>query len=325
MMNVHLGVITMLKFLVPVFCLCCCSVWAMSPQDNAPAASAKPEVSAEQNAILEILKVYTDVYNKRDAAALIEYWSPNAVAINTETGARIVGKDALKAGFQQLFKARPDIKLAIRLKHHRFIKPDFLSIEGESVVSSPGQEPEENVFSAILVKVGDKWQIEQASESPIPTPVTPYDGLKGLEWMVGTWVDESKGVSVESEMNWNSKKTLLIRKYSVLYENETEPETGTQVIAWDPRSKTIRSWSFSSNGSFGEGSWSNSDNEWRVKFNYTNTEGALVSGMQVLSKVDENTIKVQVVGQEVDGELSPSRPAVKMIRKVETTTTEPKK
>ncbi|MFT3882964.1 MAG: nuclear transport factor 2 family protein [Gemmatales bacterium] len=289
----------MLKYLLPALCLCCCSAWAMSPQD----AAAKPAVSAEEATVTEILKVYADVYNKHDVEKLIEYWSPNAVAINTDTGSRVVGRDALKAAFQQSFKAQPEMKLAIRLKHFRFIKPDFLSIEGESVVTNPSQDPDENTFSAILVKVGDKWQIEQASESPLPTPATPYDGLKGIEWMVGTWADDSKGVSVESVMSWNPKKTLLIRKYTVQYENETEPETGTQVIAWDSRAKTIRSLSFSSDGSFGEGTWSSSDNEWRVKFNYTTTEGSLVSGTQVLTKVDDNTIKVQTVGQEIDGEL----------------------
>lgn len=298
----------------------------MSPQDAA-APATKPAVSAEETAVTEILKVYADVYNKHDVSKLIEYWSPNGVAINTDSGVRIVGRDALKAAFLQSFKAQPEMKLAIRLKHFRFIKSDFLSVEGESIVTNPNQDPDENAFTAILVKVGDKWQIEQASESPIPTPATPYDGLKGLEWMVGTWVDDSKGVSVESEMSWNSKKTLLIRKYTVQFENETEPETGTQVIAWDPRSKTIRSWSFSSDGSFGEGSWSNTDNEWRVKFNYTTTEGSLVSGTQVLTKVDENSIKVQTVGHEIDGEMSPAKPAVKMMRKPDTaaTTTEPKK
>ena len=312
----------MLKFLVPVFCLCCCSGLAMSPQDGA-APAAKPAVSPEETAVNEVLKVYSDVYNKHDAAALIEYWAPNAVSISTETGSRVVGRDAIKAGFEQLFKADPQSKLTIRLKHFRFIKPEILSIEGESVITTPKEEPNENFFSAILVKVGEKWQIEQASESAIPTPATPYDGLKALEWMVGTWVDDTKGVNVESQMSWNAKKTFLIRKYSVQYDNDPECETGTQIIAWDTRSKSIRSWTFSCDGSFGEGTWSNNDNEWHVKFNHTGADGSLVSGTQVLSKVDDSTIQVHTIGREVDGEITPSHPAVKMIKKPETV--EPKK
>jgi len=312
----------MLKFLVPVFCLCCCSGLSMFPQDGA-APAAKPAVSAEETAVNEILKVYSDVYNKHDAAALIEYWAPNAVSISTETGVRVVGRDAIKTAFETNFKADPQSKLAIRLKHFRYIKPEILCIEGESVITTPKEEPNENVFSAILVKAGEKWQIEQASESPIPTPATPYDGLKSLEWMLGTWVDDTKGVAVESQLSWNEKKTFLIRKYSVQYENDTECGTGTQIIAWDARSKSIRSWTFSCDGSFGEGSWSNSDNEWRVKYNHTGADGTLQSGTQVLTKIDNSTIQVQVIGNEVDGEMTPSRPAVKMVKKSEAV--EPKK
>lgn len=312
----------MLKFLVPVFCLCCCSGLAMSPQEGA-APVAKPAVSPEETQVNEILKVYTDVYNKHDATALIEYWAPNAVSISTETGSRVVGRDAIKAAFEQLFKNDPQSKLTVRLKHFRFIKPEILSIEGESVVTSPKEEPNENVFSAILVKVGEKWQIEQASESSIPTPVTPYDGLKGLEWMVGNWVDDTKGVAVETQLSWNEKKTFLIRKYSVQYDNDPEGETGTQIIAWDPRSKSIRSWTFSSDGSFGDGTWSNNDNEWRVKFNHTGADGSSNSGTQVLTRIDDSTVQVQTVGNEVDGEMTPTRPAVKMVKK--TVATEPKK
>lgn len=303
----------MLKFLIPLGCLCCCSIWAMSPQDSPTAA--KSANSAEDAAVQEILKTYTEVYNKHDAAALAEYWSPSAVSLNTETGSRISGRDAIKAGFEQVFKTEPQSKLTIRLKHHRFLKPDLLSLEGESVINAPNQEPNENTFTALLVKVGDKWQIEQATESAIPTPATAYDGLKVLEWMVGNWQDDTKGVTVESHINWNDKKTFLLRKYSVQFENDPEAETGTQIIAWDPRSKTIRSWTFSSDGSFGDGAWSSTDNEWRVKFNHTNSDGSVQSGTQVITKVDDQTATVQLVGHEVDGQMSPSRPAVKMVKK----------
>ncbi len=312
----------MLKLFVPLICLCSCTVWAMSGQDGAPAAKAA--VSPEETAVKDVLKVYADVYNKHDAGKLIEYWTPNAVSLNTETGSRITGRDAIKAGFEQLFKADPKSQLTIRLKHYRFIKPDLLSIEGESVVTSPNQEPAENTFTALLVKVGDIWQIEQATESSVPTPATPYDGLKSLEWMVGNWADETPGVTVESQISWNAKKTFLIRKYSVQFDNETEVETGSQVIAWDARSKTIRSWTFSSDGSFGEGAWSNNDNEWRVKFNHTGSDGSVTSGTQVINKVNDRTASVQIVGQEVDGQLTPTRPAVKMVKKEATSSSEPK-
>lgn len=310
----------MLKVLLPLALLGCCSLWAMSPQDKAPAAplvAAKPAVSAEETLVKEILQVYTDVFNKRDAAALAEYWSEKAISASSDTGARLVGREAIKKGFEDLFKTTPGVTLNARVNYFRFLKPDLLTLEGTSVLSSADSDPVETNFTALLTKVGDKkWSIEHATESTVPTPETPYDGLKDLEWLVGTWKDATEGVNCESTITWNEKKTFLVRKFSVQLEKDGEVETGSQVIGWDPRSKGIRSWTFTSDGSFGEGTWSQSNGEWRIKFNHTTSDGSVVSGTQVISRIDDNTTQVEMVGQEVDGNLTPSTPAVKMVRQV---------
>lgn len=319
------------KLWLPIICLCCCTSLALSLQDGiaAPAqAKAAPALTAEEAAVQEILKVYTDTFNKHDAAALAEYWAPKAVSVNSDTGSRLVGRDAIKAGFETMFKSLPDCRLTAKVTHFRFLKPDLLTLEGTSTLTSSKDEPSDNTFTALLVKVGEnKWNIEHATEAPIPTPATPYDGLKDLEWLVGTWNDETPGVAVEASVQWNEKKTFLLRKFSIQFENEPEAETGTQVIGFDSRTKTIRSWTFSSDGSFGEGVWSNSDDGWRVKFSHTTTDGELVTGTQVITKVDDNTAMVQIVGQEVDGDITPSANPVKMVKKsaAASTTHEPKK
>lgn len=307
----------MLKVLLPAACLCCCSVWAMAPQESSPAAAAKPAVSAEEALVKEILQVYTDAFNKHDAAGLAEYWGEKAVSVNSETGSRIVGRDAIKKGFEEFFKTMPTCKLSAQVSHFRFLKPDLLTLEGTNVLSSNDQEPVENCFTILLVKVGEKkWAIEHATECSVPTPETAYDGLKDLEWMVGSWKDDTAEVTVESTVTWNPKKTFLIRKFSVQLEKDGDVETGTQVIGWDPRSKSIRSWTFSSDGSFGEGAWSLVDNEWRVKFNHTNSDGSVLSGTQVITKLNDNTAQVEMIGQEIDGAIAPASPAVKMVRQV---------
>jgi uncharacterized protein (TIGR02246 family) len=310
----------MLKVLLPAALLGCCSLWAIAPQDGgAPAALSKPAVTAEEALVKEILQVYTDTFNKHDANALVEYWAEKAISVNSETGSRLVGRDAIKKGFEELFKTMPGAKLSARINHFRFLKPDLLTLEGTSTFSCSTDEPVENHFTALLVKVGEKkWVIEHATECPCAVPETAYDGLKGLDWIVGNWKDVSEGVTCESTISWNEKKTFLIRKYSVQMDAEGEAETGTQLIGWDPRSKSIRSWTFSSDGSFGEGSWSLVEKEWRIKFNHTGSDGSLLSGTQVISKIDDNTAQVEMVGLEVDGNLAPARPAVKMVRQAAT-------
>ena len=318
----------MLKVLLPAALLGCCSIWAWSPLEGAPQerapvpaqAEAKPAVSAEEALVKEILQVYTDAFNKHDASAVVEYWADNAVSVNSETGARLVGREAIKKGFEELFKTMPGAKLSARILHFRFLKPDLLTLEGTSTLSSSVDDPVENNFTAILVKVGEKkWAIEHATETPAPTPETAYEGLKELQWLVGNWKDETEGVVCEATVSWNDKKTFLIRKYSVQMDPEEEAETGTQVIGWDPRSKSIRSWSFGSDGSFGEAAWSLVENEWRVKFNHTNSDGSVLSGTQVISILDDNSAQVEVIGLELDGNLQPNLPAVRMVRQTTVT------
>ena len=201
------------------------------------------------------------------------------------------------------------------MKNYRFIKADILSVTGEA--SLTGTTDDDNnafTFTALLFKQGDQWLIEEATESPLAVPATPYEGLKELEWMVGSWQDDVPDLTVTSEVKWSSSKSYLLRKYTIESKDD-EPESGMQIIAWDPRSKGIRSWTFASDGSFGEATWAQRGMEWRVKFNHTNADGSLESGMQLINKVDDNTTTVQVIGQEVDGEPQPNGSVVKMVRK----------
>lgn len=290
------------------------TIYAQPPSDTKPAAAqAEAKSDAEVQAIL---KHYTEVYNKHDAKGLSEFWAEQGSSSDSATGDRVVGREAIKADFEATFKLNPKSRLSVRLKNYRYIKPDLLSISGEATITGATDDDTNVVnFTTLLMKNGDKWLVEEATESPLATPATPYDGLKDLGWMVGNWKDDLEGISVTSEVKWSDNKNFLLKKYTIVAGDDT-PQSGTQIIAWDPRSKSIRSWTFCHDGSFGEGAWSQSGNEWRVKFNHTNADGSLLSGMQLINKTDADTITVQVIGQEEDGEPQPNGPVVKMIRQV---------
>ena len=73
------------------------------------------------------------------------------------------------------------------------------------------------------------------------------------------------------------------------------------MIGWVPVVKQIRSWTFNSDGSFGEGSWSQNGAEWIVRKSETMADGRLASGTQVITQVDGDTITVQTIAKEIDG------------------------
>jgi hypothetical protein len=91
-----------------------------------------------------------------------------------------------------------------------------------------------------------------------------------------------------------------------MVEQEGELHEGTQVIGWDPRAKRIRSWTFDSDGSFGEESWSKLDDEWIIKMTRTTADGGTAAATQVLSRKDDNTLTVQAIAREIDGEPAPA-------------------
>jgi uncharacterized protein (TIGR02246 family) len=306
----------MKRFLACMLCtsiavLSLITVYAQPPSETKPVvaqAGADAEVQA-------ILRHYTEVYNKHDAKGLSEFWAEQGSSSDA-TGDRVVGRDAVRADFEATFKENPKSRLSVRLKNYRYIKPDLLSICGEATITGATEDEITVVnFTTLLMKHGEKWLVEESTESPVAVPSTPFDGLKELGWLVGTWKDDVEGINVNTEFKWSDNKNFLLRKYTIETADDPTPQSGTQVIAWDPRSKSIRSWTFSLDGSFGEGAWSQSGSEWHVKFNHTNANGTLLSGMQILNKTGSDTITVQVIGQEEDGEPQPNGPVVKMIRR----------
>lgn len=323
----------MLKFAIPIAGLLACTAWALQPPEraghgtpppakpDAPPQGARPEVKPD-GVVSKAIDDYTAAYNKHDAAALAEFWAPDAVSQDGDTGERIVGRDAIRKHFESFFKEHPDGRLAIRVDHVRHIKPDIVTLEGVATITSPQADPDENTFSAILVKSGDRWFIDMAKETARPALASSHDALKSLEWMIGTWADDTPGVDVETSARWSENKTFLLRQYSVTYEGQP-PIRGTQVIGWDPRSKTIRSWTFGADGSFGEGTWAQSGSEWRVRFSHVRNDGSVLSGLQIITKNDDSSATVQTVGREIDGEPAPSTVPIKTMRKSESRDTKP--
>jgi hypothetical protein len=89
----------------------------------------------------------------------------------------------------------------------------------------------------------------------VPQPATAADALRELAWLEGKWVDDSKDTPVVWTFRWSRERSFLIRSFSI-QGGEEERLLGTQLIGWDARSQEIRSWTFNSDGSFGDGVWS---------------------------------------------------------------------
>lgn len=285
-----------------------------APPKGTPAVpDAAPAVADDATAVQQAMAAYVEAFNRHDAEALLDFWTPNGTYVNKETGERSSGREALAKDFAKVFDATPEIFLSGGADEIRVIGGDTAIVDGITTVVVPNVEPSISAYTAIFVKQEGKWLLDTVHEADLPVPETPRQALKPLEWMVGAWQDESDSATVSSIMRWSPSQAFLIRSYDVVREGE-EPFQGTQIIGWDPVSKQIRSWTFNSDGSFGEGSWSQNGAEWIVRKTETQADGRLASGTQVITQLDPETVTVQTIAKEINGAPEPTSDPVTMKR-----------
>jgi uncharacterized protein (TIGR02246 family) len=279
-------------------------------------AAACASVRGDEAAVRATIAAYVQAFNDKKLDAVASHWAEQAIHMDRETGAQTEGREAIRADIAAVLKERPDTMLVGSVDRVRFIKPDVASVEGQASVGEIGEEPSVSAFSAILIEEDGKWLIDSIAEMPLPRPSTSYDALQELEWLVGRWVDQSDTVRVDTTVRWTADRAFLLRSYAVEVDGGIARQ-GTQVIGWDPRSHEIRSWSFNSDGSFGDGTWSKNGEDWLITSSQTLSDGRAASGTFVFTRVDNDTLSLKLVGHEIEGEPQSTKEAVKVVRVVE--------
>lgn len=268
---------------------------------------------ADEAAVRDSIAAYVKAFNTHDAGAVAEFWSENGVSVNEATGDRVEGKKALAEDFGRLFAAESEIRLSSSVDHVRMVTAGVATVTGQAVVALPDAEPSSARYTAVLVKSGKRWLFDSVHETPVTPPETPADALEQLEWLVGRWVDESETVTIETTVKWSVNRSFLIRSFRAAGVAGLQRQ-GTQIIGWDPRAGHIRSWSFTSDGSFGDGVWTKSGDEWLVKSSQTLADGRAASGTFVMKPQGTDSMTVQLIGHEVEGEPRPASEVVTVRR-----------
>jgi len=288
-----------------------------TPVQTRPAEATAPASSttAAENSVRETLAAYIAAYNRKDAAKLVELFTPDGTLIDSANVATR-GREAVAQEFSEAFAERSNYTLQGKIDRIRLITPDVAQAEGVSRLVSPKEATIANQFVTLLARQGDAWRIVEIRDYPAPAgSVTPYERLKELEWMVGEWVDESEDAQVSSTVRWGQGKGYLVRDYSVQIKGE--PATsGLMIIAWDPQTEQIKSWIFNADGSHGEGAWTRAtDNQWVVKAHGSTGDGQPTSATQVISLVNKDAVKTSSTDRIIGGEIARDIEDIIMVRK----------
>lgn len=270
-------------------------------------------MSADEAAIRANVAAYVEASNRKDSKALAAMWSPEAVYISRTTGEQAIGAAEIESQLAAEFKDGDASKLEVTVESIDFVSPNVAVERGTARVIVPNEPPEELTYQAVHVKRDGKWLLDRVTEDEVAVRPSHYEQLKPLEWLIGSWVDQDEEARVDMTCGWTKNQNFITRAFTVSVGDEDDL-SGLQIIGWDDALGKIRSWTFDSDGGVAEGTWSHKDNRWTVESSATLPDGRKASSVNIMKRLDDGSITWQITGRDVDGEILPNLPEVKINR-----------
>jgi len=279
---------------------------------NSPVRAAESN-SQEEAAITKTAEAFVDAFQKGDAKAVAAFWTPDGDYVDL-AGRVLNGRPAIEKDFANLFDENKGLKLRIEIASLKFPTPDTAVEDGTTAVLAPdGTAPSRARYSNFFVKKGGQWLLASVREAAYAPP-SNYENLRGLEWVIGEWVDENPGGELSRvSFAWSTDQNFIVSTRTVETKDGTL-DRGTQWIGWDPVNKQIRSWNFEADGGFGEGAWTRDGDKWIVKTTSILADGSKVTATNVISLLSADLLSLQSKEQTVNGKAIPDTNESKMKR-----------
>ncbi|MCE5303527.1 MAG: SgcJ/EcaC family oxidoreductase [Planctomycetaceae bacterium] len=281
----------------------------------AEASAADAKVEGE---IRQAIATLGETFNRGDAKAMADCWAADGEFISPQ-GERLVGREKIAAAFREYFGEHSQLKLQLSVAAVRMLGDGIALVDLVGQMAPDRRGVKSTPFSSVvMVRQDGRWLIGRIHEAADSRKVH-HDHLKDLSWLVGVWGEEIKHgdtvVSIQTDCQWIANGNYLIRKFAVEGRRGVVMG-GSEVIGWDPRTHRIRSWTFNSDGSFGESVWTpEDDNQWVVRYTATTEDGGDLSATHVMTVVDANTITFQSKNRMVNGVRKPDLPEVTLKRR----------
>jgi uncharacterized protein (TIGR02246 family) len=272
-----------------------------------------PDKAKEEAALLKTAQGFVEAFQKGDAKAVAEFWTADG-DYTDQAGKVYKGRDNIEKMFKGFFAENKGLKLRIDIAALKFVTADVAIEDGTTSVLVPdGGPPSRARYTIVHVKKEGKWLLSSVREAPYAAP-TNHDQLGGLEWLIGDWAAEAdKGETARASFSWTESQNFVVSSFATTFKN-ISIGGGTQWIGWDPLAKTVRSWTFESNGGFGEGTWTQDGDKWVVKASAVLRDGKKVTATNILTRIDADTLSWQAKDRTEDGKALPDIKPVKMKR-----------
>jgi uncharacterized protein (TIGR02246 family) len=261
-------------------------------QDPEPSAIADAARRQDMQAIRAAAADYKAALDRGDGPALAALWTADGDIID-EQGRVLNGRETVGRMVKPT-DGSPPLEFKIAETSLRFVTADVALEDGTVEIVLPGVAAGlKGRFSATWTRQDGGWKLAGLRESRID--VAEALTLPDLDWMVGDWVvvDDAgsgqRGVdrpSIEVTVRWNPSRTFLLRDMKIspagaAAGSDTLAMHVTQRIGWDPLSRQIRSWVFSSDGGHGEAVWSRDGRSWVARATSVLPDGTQTSSLNI--------------------------------------------
>jgi len=280
-----------------------------------PAARAA-DASADAEAIRAASAAYKQALERGDGKALASIWTPDGDIIDA-AGNVLKGRETVEVLEPAPAGATTGGTPTFRITETslRFLAADVAIEDGAVEVVLPGSSAvEKGRFSAIWVRKDGGWKLAVLREVRGTAPAGA-ETLADLAWMVGDWNVADEGAAektsdkptIEMSVRWNPSKTFLLRDMKIAPPGAAADAVihVTQRIGWDPLSKSIRSWVFSSDGGHGEAAWSRDDGSWVARTTAVLPDGTQTSSLNIYSYDGKDRCVWRSLPTHVGGEHMP--------------------
>jgi len=236
-----------------------------------------------------MMRSYLQAFNRHDATALAAHWSPTGENVDLDSGEATSGREAVRDVFAALFEQDAGATIDIDVTAIRPLRDDVAVVDGVSRITFTDAAASSSRFSAVVVRQAGTWMLDTVRESSVPLQAAAARPLDELAWLLGSWEDVSDGVTASTQCFWSANRSFLVRSHLVSGGSAGGPATAprplpgderipgllpagsagsreiTEIIGWDRDRGQMRSWLFTSDGRFAEGSWSRDGDTWTVR------------------------------------------------------------
>ena len=278
------------------------------PKPKQPAATPadKDDHAADRAAIQAQMEGFLKAFEGGDAEQVASYWTENGELIGGE-GGTFRGRAAIAKAYRAVLAAKGKRHAEVERDSLRFPSADTAVDEGYFKVSVDGREPTTNRYSVLHVREGGKWRMAIVREWPAEKA-----SLHDLEWLIGSWAAKSDDGEVHTTYEWMWDKSFIRVQFTIRQKGQTL--TGFQMIGRDAATGELRSWTFESEGGFGEATWSRDGKRWVLESAGRLADGRTLAATNIMVPLDHDTFTWQAAKRSIDGDEVEDLPPVKVTR-----------